>query len=206
MPRDFEGKVVFEEVVFAGASSRLAVRTDLTEVLGANTRLFKLTTYAWFQYDTTPPLLNSDNYYVQNKAYLEFTVNGNYDWNIQGSDPLASQSTNRRTFSFVKVVNGVEQLPPLASNAAGTGASNIGSTAEIGTGTYRLYFDHNDTHKYIQSANATNLDILFTFKSEDGSGGGTGVVPEPSSVAVFGLLGVGSVVAKWRRNKLQSAS
>ncbi|MFM8402496.1 MAG: PEP-CTERM sorting domain-containing protein, partial [Pirellula sp.] len=61
------------------------------------------------------------------------------------------------------------------------------------------------TNKYTQAANATNLDILFTFKSEDGGGGG-GVVPEPSSVAVFGLLSLGSAVAKWRRKRSQLAA
>jgi hypothetical protein len=44
---------------------------------------------------------------------------------------------------------------------------------------------------------STNLDIFFTFQSEDSSG----VVPEPTSVAVFGLLGIGGAVAKWRRKK-----
>jgi hypothetical protein len=47
--------------------------------------------------------------------------------------------------------------------------------------------------------NSTNLDIRFDLVSEDG--GGAGVVPEPSSVAVFGLLGIGSAIAKWRRKK-----
>jgi hypothetical protein len=42
----------------------------------------------------------------------------------------------------------------------------------------------------------TNLDIVFTFDSEDNN-----PVPEPTSVAVFGLLGLGSAVAKWRRKK-----
>ncbi|MFM7930436.1 MAG: PEP-CTERM sorting domain-containing protein, partial [Pirellula sp.] len=74
-----------------------------------------------------------------------------------------------------------------------------------GSGTYRLYYDHSDTNKYTQAANATNLDILFTFKSEDGGGGG-GVVPEPSLVAVFGLLSLGSAVAKWRRKRSQLAA
>jgi len=200
-----ENIVVKEDVVFG--QGRVAVRTDLTQQTSTNNKLFKLTTYAWFQYDTNPPSLTSETYYVQNKAYLEFTINGNYDWNIQGSDPLASSSTNRRYFEFVKVVNGVEQAPPIASNSSGTGVSNVSSSTEIGSGTYRLYYDHRDTNKYTQAANATNLDILFTFKSEDnGGGGGGGVVPEPSSVAVFGLLSLGGAVAKWRRKKsLQAA-
>jgi hypothetical protein len=40
----------------------------------------------------------------------------------------------------------------------------------------------------------TNLNIFFTFKSED-----DGVVPEPGSLAVFGLLGLSGALAKWRR-------
>ncbi len=204
-PPNVENIVVKEDVVFG--QGRVAVRTDLTEQISSSNKLFKLTTYAWFQYDTNPPSLTSETYYVQNKAYLEFSINGNYDWNIQGSDPLASSSTNRRFFEFVKVVNGVEQAPPIASNALGTGVSNLSSTTEIGSGTYRLYYDHRDTNKYIQAANATNLDILFTFKSEDnGGGGGGGVVPEPSSVAVFGLLSLGGAVAKWRRKRSQLAA
>lgn len=200
-----ENIVVKDEVVFG--QGRVAVRTDLTEQISTNNKLFKLTTYAWFQYDTDPPALTTASYFVQNTAYLEFTINGNYDWSIQGSDPLASSSTNRRFFDFVKVVNGVDQTPSLASNTAGTGTSSISSSTEIGSGTYRLYYDHRDTNKYTQAANATNLDILFTFKSEDnGGGGGGGVVPEPSSVAVFGLLSLGGAVAKWRRKKsLQAA-
>jgi hypothetical protein len=195
-----ENIVVKQEVVFG--QGRVAVRTDLTEQITSSTKLFKLTTYAWFQYDTNPPSLTTKTYYVQNKAYLEFTINGNYDWSIQGSNPLDSSSTNRRFFDFVKVVGGVEQTPSIASNTLGTGPTNISSTTEIGSGTYRLYYDHSDTNKYTQAANATNLDILFTFKSEDnGGGGGGGVVPEPSSVAVFGLLSLGSAVAKWRRKK-----
>ena len=204
-PPNAENIVVKQEVVFG--QGRVAVRTDLTEQISSNNKLFKLTTYAWFQYDTNSPAITTETYYVQNKAYLEFTINGNYDWSIQGSNPLASSSTNRRFFDFVKVVNGVDQPPSLASNTAGTGTSNISSTTEIGSGTYRLYYDHSDTNKYTQAANATNLDILFTFKSEDnGGGGGGGVVPEPSSVAVFGLLSLGGAVAKWRRKKLQPAA
>jgi hypothetical protein len=49
----------------------------------------------------------------------------------------------------------------------------------------------------INSTGSTNLDIFFTFQSEDSSG----VVPEPTSLAVFGLLGIGGAVAKWRRKK-----
>lgn len=205
-PPNAENIVVKQEVVFG--QGRVAVRTDLTEQISTNTKLFKLTTYAWFQYDTNPPAVTSETYFVQNKAYLEFTINGNYDWSIQGSDPVASnRTTNRRFFDFVKVVNGVEQTPSLASNTAGTGTSNISSMTEIGSGTYRLYYDHRDTNKYTQAANATNLDILFTFKSEDnGGGGGGGVVPEPSSVAVFGLLSLGGAVAKWRRKRFQPAA
>jgi hypothetical protein len=40
----------------------------------------------------------------------------------------------------------------------------------------------------------TNLNIAFTFQSEDNN-----PVPEPTSLAVFGLLGLGGAVAKWRR-------
>ncbi|MFM9063143.1 MAG: PEP-CTERM sorting domain-containing protein, partial [Pirellula sp.] len=111
---------------------------------------------------------------------------------------------NKRTFQFVRVSGGVE-LPPLASNDVGTGSSSISSTTDIGSGTYRLHYDHTDKFLFDPGKdNATNLNIAFTFKSEGGSGGG--VVPEPSSVAVFGLLSLGSAVAKWRRKRSQLAA
>jgi hypothetical protein len=45
--------------------------------------------------------------------------------------------------------------------------------------------------------NSVDLDIFFTLQSQTPPG----AVPEPASMAVFGLLGVGTVIAKWRRKK-----
>jgi hypothetical protein len=62
-----------------------------------------------------------------------------------------------------------------------------------------LYYDHLNFTPDINGPTGnliggTNLDVFFTFKSED-----NGVVPEPGSLAVFGLLGLSGALAKWRR-------
>ncbi|MFM8188540.1 MAG: PEP-CTERM sorting domain-containing protein, partial [Pirellula sp.] len=112
-----------------------------------------------------------------------------------------------RTFRFVKVNGGVESAP-IVINSLGTGSTNPSGT-NLTSGTYRLWYEHYDPKirnsnvvppDTTLKVNSTNLDIRFDLVSEDG-GGGTGVVPEPSSVAVFGLLGIGSAIAKWRRKK-----
>ena len=122
-------------------------------------------------------------------------MNGNYDWKISAQEPQFSGA--RRTFSFEKVGG-----PVLASDSVGDAAKSEGGS--LGSGTYRLFYTHTNGDHPGSLANAgpnpngsTNLDIFFTFQSEDSSG----VVPEPTSLAVFGLLGIGSAVAKWRRKK-----
>jgi hypothetical protein len=186
------------------------VRTDVSrqENVGATGRTrTALTTYANFYQGSATNTNGGATYVVNNKGYWEFTLNGNYTWSIEDSNPANSglANNNYRTYNFVRVVGGSETS--LAGNPTGKGSLNPSSgSTEIGSGVYRLYYHHYDSSLYTGSTvNSVDLDIFFTFKSESG-GGGTGVVPEPASIAVFGLLGVGSAVAKWRRKKLQSAS
>ena len=85
-------------------------------------------------------------------------------------------------------------------NSTGSGIVNP-SGVNLSSGIYRLRYNHFDPElKAIGSSlvNSINLDISFVFQSEDAGGG---AVPEPTSVAVFGLLGLGGAVAKWRRKK-----
>lgn len=149
-----------------------------------------LTTYAYFTGVTTV-----GDYRVTNSAHWEFQVNGNYGWEIKAQAPQFTGA--RRTFSFEKVGGSV-----LASDSVGSAAMN--PTGSLSSGTYRLSYTHTNGDFSGSLVNAgqnpngsTNLDIFFTFQSEDSSG----VVPEPTSVAVFGLLGIGGAVAKWRRKK-----
>ena len=178
------------------------VRTDVSQTgtLGANNFVrYNLTSYS--QFYTPGGGAVSTPTTVYNSAYWEFTLNGIYNWQIFDQDPGHSGfDNNTRTFEFVKVVNGVETL--IVNNTLGTGSANPSGTS-INSGIYRLRYVHYDPG--IKNANdnpllqnSTNLDIRFDFVSEDG---GSGVVPEPSSVAVFGLLGVGSAIARWRRKK-----
>jgi hypothetical protein len=149
-----------------------------------------LTTYAYFNQVTT-----AGEYKVTNSAHWEFQVNGNYGWSIAAQAPQFSGA--RRTFTFEKVDGSV-----LASDSVGSTAMN--PTGSLSSGTYRLSYTHTNGDlegglvNVGQNPNgSTNLDIFFTFQSEDSSG----AVPEPTSVAVFGLLGIGGAVAKWRRKK-----
>ena len=187
------------------------VRTDVNLNLNGPEVTYKLTTYAAMYTPGGNPIsvpsgsgtstsTSAVSFLVNNKAYWDFTIDGNYDWRIRDTDPLADTETNRRTYRFVKLVNGNEVN--IYSNSVGTGAFSPQGQAEIGSGIYRLYFHHFDSGLLRLSTgdvNSVDLDITFTFKSEDNNS----VVPEPSSVAVFGLLGVGSAIAKWRRKKLQ---
>lgn len=149
-----------------------------------------LTTYSYFTAVTT-----TGEYRVTNSAHWEFQVNGNYGWSISAQEPQFSGA--RRTFSFEKVGG-----PVLAFDNVGAFAKS--ETGSLGSGTYRLFYTHTNGD-YLGSlaslgqnpSGSTNLDIYFTFQSEDSSG----VVPEPTSVAVFGLLGIGGAIAKWRRKK-----
>jgi hypothetical protein len=125
-------------------------------------------------------------------------VDGNYDWEITAQEPQFTGA--RRTFSFEKVVGAGTSV--LASDSVGSAAQI--EAGSLSSGTYRLFYTHtNDNYAGTlvdagQNPNgSTNLNIYFTFQSEDSSG----AVPEPTSVAVFGLLGIGGAVAKWRRKK-----
>jgi hypothetical protein len=149
-----------------------------------------LTTYAYFNQVPT-----AGAFRVTNSAHWEFEVNGNYAWRIEAQAPQFTGA--RRTFSFEKVGG-----PVLASDSVGSGAKIEAGT--LSSGTYRLFYTHTngDFDGSLVSAGqnpngSTNLDIYFTFQSEDSSG----AVPEPTSLAVFGLLGIGGAVAKWRRKK-----
>jgi hypothetical protein len=172
-------------------SKRAHVKADArrADLSNQNVEIY-LTTYSYFTAVTTV-----GEYRVTNSAYWEFQVNGNYGWSISAQEPQFTGA--RRTFSFEKVGG-----PVLASDNVGSAAMN--PTGSLGSGTYRLFYTHTNGDHLGSLVNAgpnptgsTNLDIFFTFQSEDSSG----VVPEPTSLAVFGLLGIGGAVAKWRRKK-----
>lgn len=186
-----------EAFVSLDTNTKAHVRADARRVdpnTTQNVQIY-LTTYAYFQFVDPSAITIGADYEVTNSAYWEFQVNGNYSWNI--TDQIPQFSGAKRTFSFEKV-NG----PVLASDSVGSGGTN--PTGTLGSGTYRLFYTHtNDDHTGSlldpsqNPSGSTNLNIFFTFQSEDSSG----VVPEPSSVVVFGLLGIGSAIAKWRRKK-----
>lgn len=190
------------------ASGKGTVRTDVSQIgtLAANNFVrYNLTTYS--QLYTPGAVAPGTPTSVYNSAYWEITINGVFNWQIFDQDPQlrdpsnSDLNLNTRTFRFVKVVGGVESSP-IASNLVGTGSLNPSGT-NLTSGTYRLWYEHYDpkvrnSNDFPLKENSTNLDIRFDLVSEDG---GAGVVPEPSSVAVFGLLGIGSAIAKWRRKK-----
>jgi hypothetical protein len=193
-----------EASVLLDGSARAHVRTDARRVgpidppdpAASKDNRFYLTTYAYF---TGTPFSAASEYRITNSAYWEINVFGNYGWSIM--DQIPQFTGAKRTFRFEKVVGGVPTLL-LASDNVGNGGTNPNGT--LGTGTYRLFYTHTNSDYTGTLVNAgqnpegsTNLDILFTFQSEDSSG----AVPEPTSVAVFGLLGIGGAVAKWRRKK-----
>jgi hypothetical protein len=130
---------------------------------------------------------------VVNSAYWEFTIDGIFDYEIKAQAPQITG--NIRPYRFEKVGSGV-----IVQDSTGTSATTLNGT-NISSGTYRLYYDHfnfspNTSGPGGNTIGGTNLDISFTFKGEDNT-----VVPEPSSVAVFGLLSISSAIAKWRRKK-----
>lgn len=160
-----------------------------------------LTTYSYLKFQDSGAVNVGPTYEVINSGYWEFQVVGNYGWSIAAQAPQFTGA--RRTYTFEKV-NGTPVV--LASDNGGDAATSASGT--LGTGTYRLRYDHEVEYaQYILGGSlvdptnnpdgSTNLDIFFTFQSEDPSG----VVPEPTSLAVFGLLGIGGAVAKWRRKK-----
>jgi hypothetical protein len=129
---------------------------------------------------------------VQLKGFWEFTVQGNYSYTIAGQAPQITGAV--RKYEFVKVGGSV-----LSQDSVGTGATTL--TGTVSSGTYRLIFDHRNFTPTASGPTGnviggTNLNIAFTFQSEDNN-----PVPEPTSLAVFGLLGLGGAVAKWRRKK-----
>ena len=181
-----------EASVFVDGTKTAHVKADArrADPIGTKNVEIYLTTYAYFTGVTTV-----GDYRVTNSAHWEFQVNGNYDWEITAQEPQFTGA--RRTFTFEKVGGSV-----LASDNVGSAAMN--PTGSLSSGTYRLSYTHTNGDFSGSLVNAgqnpngsTNLDIVFTFQSEDSSG----AVPEPTSVAVFGLLGIGGVVAKWRRKK-----
>jgi len=179
------------------ANTKAHVRADARRVDPAATQNVEiyLTSYAYFQFVDPTAVTIGAIYTVANRAHWEFQVNGNYNWSI--SDQIPQFTGAKRTFSFEKVGG-----PVLAVDSVGNGGTNPMGT--LGTGTYRLFYTHTNSDysgTLLDPTNnpngSTNLNIFFTFQSEDPSG----VVPEPTSVAIFGLLGIGSAVAKWRRKK-----
>ena len=183
-------------------SSRAVIRTDVSrqDVSPSGTTKFLLTSYSEFYIPDGTAL--ADTVSVQNSAYWEFTVNGIYNWSIADQDPgHAGLTLNRRTFEFVKVNGNTETLVSANSfNSTGAGTVNP-SGVNLSSGIYRLRYNHFDPAVKVLGSpivNSINLDISFAFQSEDAGGG---AVPEPTSVAVFGLLGLGGAVAKWRRKK-----
>ena len=166
-----------------------AGKTGVVETFGRRNNLsFFSTTYAYFQ--GLSASTGGDTYKVVNGGYWQFEVVGNFDFAIDAKAPVIAGNT--RTYRFEKVGDS-----PLASDLVGTTATSPRGT--IGTGTYRLYFDHSNSTPGVNGPSnnlngGTNLDIVFTQSS-------AGAVPEPTSVAVFGLLSIGGALAKWRRKK-----
>lgn len=148
---------------------------------------FFSTTYAFFDPNFSATVIDP---MVQNNAYWEFAVNGIFNYNITGQAPQISG--NIRTYRFEKVGGSI-----LGQDADGTAQTT--RQGQIASGVYRLYYDHRNFSPRVSgpinnSTGGTNLDIIFTFQGEDPN-----VVPEPASVAVFGLLALG--VAARRRLK-----
>jgi len=165
----------------------------VVETYGRRDKLdFFTTTYAYYEgflSASTP----GETYNVVNGGYWEFTVDGNFDFAIDAKTPVIAG--NVRTYSFETVGGST-----LASDSVGTSATT--RTGTIGTGIYRLYFEHSNSTPGVNGPSSpppanlgggTNLDISFSVSG--------GAVPEPTSVAVFGLLSVGGALAKWRRKK-----
>ena len=186
-----------EAFVSLDSNTKAHVKADARRVDPASTQNVQiyLTTYAYFQFTDANAVTVGADYKVINSAHWEFQVNGNYNWSI--SDQIPQFTGAKRTFSFEKVGGSV-----LASDNVGSGGTNPSGT--LGSGTYRLFYTHTNSdytgtllNPTQNPSGSTNLDIFFTFQSEDSSG----VVPEPTSLAVFGLLGIGGAVAKWRRKK-----
>ena len=116
---------------------------------------------------------------VQQNAYWEFTINGIFDYTINAQAPQIAG--NIRTYRFEKLDGTV-----LSQDSVGT--SQTTNSGQVSSGVYRLYFDHRNFSPRVNGPvgniiGGTNLDIFFTFSSEDPS-----VIPEPTSLASFALL------------------
>jgi hypothetical protein len=149
---------------------------------------FFTTTQSWFDQNFSGVIAPM----VQLKGFWEFTVQGNYSYTIAGQAPQITGAV--RKYEFVKVGGSV-----LSQDSVGTEETT--RTGTVSSGTYRLIFDHRNFTPTASGPTGnviggTNLNIAFTFQSEDNN-----PVPEPTSLAVFGLLGLGGAVAKWRRRK-----
>lgn len=128
---------------------------------------------------------------VQQAGYWEFSINGIFDYTINAQAPQITG--NVRTYRLEKVGGSI-----LSQDAVGTAQTT--RTGQVNSGTYRLYFDHRNFSPNVSGPpgniiGGTNLDILFTLNSEDPS-----VVPEPSSLAVFGLLAIAGAVRHRRKS------
>jgi len=186
----------FQTVVFVNYNvdgGVALVRTDVSRQDNSGTTKLALTTYSNMYFANSVSTGNA-TYLVNNRAYWEFVIDGNYDWEIRDTDPLIRRPVNRRTYEFVKVQGTSEST--IFANSLGTGSLNPKGSAQIGSGVYRLYFHHFDSAIYnltTGEVNSVDLDIYFTLKSEGA------VVPEPSSLAVFGALGLSGLISRWRR-------
>jgi len=191
--------IIPEASVLLDANTTAHVKADARRVDPNGTQNVEiyLTTYSFLKFVDSNAVTFGSTYGVANVGYWEFQVVGNYGWSIAAQAPQFTGA--RRYYVFQKV----GETLPLAFDGVGSTATTASGT--LGTGTYRLYYNHDLDFPSGGSLvdptdnpdGSTNLDIFFTFQSEDPSG----VVPEPTSLAVFGLLGIGGAVAKWRRKK-----
>lgn len=162
---------------------------------------FFTTTQAW--YDTGFSGVVSPM--VRNTGYWEFVVQGspgmiaNYSYAILAQKPQIEASGvipgNTRVYQFVRV----EGINEVVLNADSVGTAATSFSGALSSGTYRLYYDHRNFSPSLVGPTGnviggTNMDIKFTFVSET-------PVPEPASLAVFGILGVCGAVSRLRRKK-----
>ena len=191
--------IIPEASVLLDANTTAHVKADARRVDPSGTQNvgIYLTTYSYLRFVDSNAVTIGSTYGVTNVGYWEFQVVGNYGWSLAAQAPQFTGA--RRYYVFQKVGESL----PIAFDGVGSTATTASGT--LGTGTYRLYYNHDldfpSGGSLVDPTNnpdgSTNLDIFFTFQSEDPSG----VVPEPTSLAVFGLLGIGGAVAKWRRKK-----
>lgn len=98
----------FQTVVFVNYNvdgGVALVRTDVSRQDNSGSTRIALTTYSNMYFENSVSTGNA-TYLVNNNAYWEFVIDGNYDWEIRDTDPLIRSSFNRRTYEFVKVQGG----------------------------------------------------------------------------------------------------